>query len=84
MKPMLDTIDGAIKCLVTPVTMLVAAALLSRGLDIPDANPTAVKAIMVLLSLWAFGYMTASALQESSLQPIYLNGSDKTMCHPTA
>lgn len=63
MKPILDTIDSAIKRLVSPVTMLAAAALLSKGLDKPDANIIVIKALMVILALWAVGYAFASTLQ---------------------
>lgn len=63
MKAALNTIDAAIKRLVTPVTMFIAAALLSKGLDKPDANPSVIKFLMGLLALWALVYMFFSAWQ---------------------
>lgn len=57
----LDIIDRAIKRLVAPVAMFVAAALIGKGLDNPTANEIVIKSVMVLLSLFAFWYMLLSA-----------------------
>ncbi|WP_416398909.1 hypothetical protein [Allohahella sp. A8] len=62
MKKVLDIIDSALKRLLAPVSMLVAAGLLSRGLENPDASPFTIKLLMSLLGLWAFGYMALSAV----------------------
>ena len=62
MKKVLEIIDSAVKRLVTPVSMLVAAGLLSRGLEEPGVSPLTVKLLMSFLGLWAFGYMALSAV----------------------
>ncbi|WP_047046257.1 hypothetical protein [Vibrio mexicanus] len=61
MTEVLDIIDRAIKRLVAPAAMLVAGELLSRGLDNPDANHYFIKFTMVVLGMWAIGYMIFSA-----------------------
>ncbi|MEK0276826.1 hypothetical protein WM009_21400 [Vibrio vulnificus] len=61
MTRILDIIDRAIKRLVAPVAMFVAAALIGKGLDNPTANEIVIKSVMVLLSLFAFWYMLLSA-----------------------
>ncbi|WP_257977401.1 hypothetical protein [Vibrio parahaemolyticus] len=61
MTEVLDIIDKAIKRLVAPAAMLVAAELLSRGMDKADANPVLIKFTMAVLALWALGYMVFSA-----------------------
>ena len=63
MKVVLDTIYSAIKRLVTPVTMLAAAALLGKGLEKPDSSSITIKSLMILLALWALGYMVLSIAQ---------------------
>ncbi|WP_241814701.1 hypothetical protein, partial [Vibrio cyclitrophicus] len=61
MTKVLDIIDKAIKRLVAPAAMLVAAELMSRGLDKPDADSNFIKFTMAVLGLWALGYMVFSA-----------------------
>ncbi|MEI8608354.1 hypothetical protein P4S70_04500 [Enterovibrio sp. Hal110] len=61
MTKVLDIIDKAIKRLVAPAAMLVAAELLSRGMDKADSNPVLIKFTMAVLALWALGYMVFSA-----------------------
>ena len=60
MKRMLEIIDGAVKRLVTPVAMLVAAGMLSNGLEKQDASQFVVIILMALLVLWALGYTAVS------------------------
>ncbi|MDF1724763.1 MAG: hypothetical protein P1U59_09570 [Alcanivorax sp.] len=62
MKDVLNTIDAAIKRLVAPTAMLIAATLLSNGLNRPDSNPHIIQGVMALMGLFAFGYMAASAI----------------------
>ena len=61
MKEVLDTIDSAIKRLVSPTAMLVAAALLTRGLDQPGSNTFVIHGLIFLLVVYAFGYLAFSA-----------------------
>ncbi|CCN84525.1 hypothetical protein VIBNISFn27_500003 [Vibrio nigripulchritudo SFn27] len=61
MTEILDIIDKAIKRLVAPAAMFVAAELLSRGMDKPDAEPNFIKFVMTVLGIWAIGYMVFSA-----------------------
>ncbi|MBR9857733.1 MAG: hypothetical protein GYB38_08490 [Gammaproteobacteria bacterium] len=63
MKLILDSIDQAIKRLVSPVAMLVGAALLGNGLDKPEVNEIAISLIMVLLGVGAVGYMFSSGVE---------------------
>ncbi|EGG92943.1 hypothetical protein IMCC1989_2102 [gamma proteobacterium IMCC1989] len=78
MENILKTIDTAIKRLVSPVTMLVAAALLSKGLDKPEASPATIKSLMVLLGIWAVGYMVLSATQAiKEFEAANINGYKK-------
>ncbi|MFW1535806.1 hypothetical protein ACEV8P_22515 [Vibrio parahaemolyticus] len=60
MTDILDIIDKAIKRLVAPVAMFVAAALISKGIDSPTANEFVIKLVMALLSIFAFLYMVFS------------------------
>ncbi|PNF81124.1 hypothetical protein CXK92_12745 [Stutzerimonas stutzeri] len=62
MKKLLEVIDGAVKRLVTPVAMLVAAGLLSKGLSNKDASYLVVSFLIVVLALWALGYMVLSVI----------------------
>ncbi|EGQ8471152.1 TPA: hypothetical protein ACPJ1D_000267 [Vibrio alginolyticus] len=59
-KELLDSIDQAIKRLVSPVAMLVGAALLGNGIGKPQANEFVIHFLMVLLSVGALGYMILS------------------------
>ncbi|CAK3350553.1 conserved hypothetical protein [Vibrio crassostreae] len=61
MTEVLDIIDKAIKRLVAPAAMLVAAELLSRAMDNADADPLFIKFTIAVLGLWAIGYMVISA-----------------------
>ncbi|ELB2137388.1 hypothetical protein [Vibrio parahaemolyticus] len=61
MTEVLDIIDKAIKRLVAPAAMLVAAELLSRGMDKADASPMLIKFTIAVLGLWALGFMVFSA-----------------------
>lgn len=63
LKSTLDTIDGAIKKLVTPTAMIVATAIMSKGLNQPQSNDLLIKGVMWLLVLWAIGFMIASGFQ---------------------
>ena len=63
MSEVLDIIDKAIKRLLPPVAMLVAAALLSKGLHTPDSNELVIKSLMALLVIYAFLYMLASTCE---------------------
>ncbi|WP_254618174.1 MULTISPECIES: hypothetical protein [Vibrio] len=56
----LNIVDKAIKRLVAPVAMFLAAGLISKGLGSPDSNEIVIKSVMVLLSLSAFTYMIFS------------------------
>lgn len=56
-KPILDSIDQAIKRLVPPVAMLIGAELLANGLNKPDANNYLIYFLISLLSIGAVGYM---------------------------
>ncbi|ELB2122231.1 hypothetical protein P3394_23320 [Vibrio parahaemolyticus] len=56
-KQILDSIDQAIKRLVSPVAMLVGAALLGNGLDKPETSEFGIYFLMILLSVGAVGYM---------------------------
>ncbi|WP_156836625.1 hypothetical protein [Marinobacter daepoensis] len=59
---MLETIDSAIKRLVSTTAMLVAAVLLTRGLGKPDTNVCILYGLIVLLVISAFVYLAASAM----------------------
>ncbi|ELK7892148.1 hypothetical protein RVZ07_004434, partial [Vibrio parahaemolyticus] len=50
-KQILDSIDQAIKRLVSPVAMLVGAALLGNGLDKPETSEFGIYFLMILLSV---------------------------------
>ena len=56
-KQILDSIDQAIKRLVSSVAMLVGAALLGNGLDKPETSEFGIYFLMILLSVGAVGYM---------------------------
>lgn len=60
MKKILEIIDGAVKRLVTPVAMLVAAGLLSKGLEKQDTNHLVIFFLISILILWALGYIFMS------------------------
>ena len=61
MKEVLDTIDSARNRRVSPTAMLVAAALLTRGLDKPGSNTFVIHGLIFLLVVYAFGYLAFSA-----------------------
>lgn len=62
MKEILETIDSAIKRLVSPTAMLLAAALLTRGFDKPSSNYYIIYGLIVLLVVSAFCYLAASTM----------------------
>jgi threonine/homoserine/homoserine lactone efflux protein len=62
MKEILGIIDEAIKRLVTPVAMLVAAALISQGLKTKDSSHSAIYFLMIVLVVWAAVYALMSIL----------------------
>ncbi|MCL1074831.1 hypothetical protein [Shewanella dokdonensis] len=63
LKAGLDIFDLAIKRLVVPVTMLVAAAVVSFGLKAPDSNHLLIYFFMLLLTFFAVGYGLCSAFE---------------------
>jgi hypothetical protein len=60
MKKVLDAVDSAIKRLVSPTAMIVAAAILAEGSKSENASPLVIKALVWLLSLFALGYLIFS------------------------
>ncbi|GAB2933928.1 hypothetical protein [Rheinheimera gaetbuli] len=62
MKQILDAIDGAIKRLVSPTAMIVAAALLAQGSKGDGATPFIIKVLIWILSIFALGYLILSYL----------------------
>jgi hypothetical protein len=61
MTEVLDIIDRAIKRLVAPAAMIVAAELLYRGAQNSEAEEWWVILNIWLLGIWAIGYMVMSA-----------------------
>ena len=62
LKEILDTIDSAVKKLVAPTAMVVAAAVISKGLKQPESSEMLIKGTMWFLVAWAFIYMFSSAV----------------------
>ena len=60
MKMILESIDSAIKRLVSPTAMIVAAAVLAEGMNKDESNQIVIQSLVWVLSLFAFGYMIAS------------------------
>ena len=57
---LLNAFDASIKRLITPTTFLVAAAVISRGLDNPDSNPLVIYTLVSCLFLFSIGYFIFS------------------------
>ncbi|MEA5295183.1 hypothetical protein [Vibrio parahaemolyticus] len=62
-KQILDLIDQAVKRLVPPVVMFVAAALLVKGLSNPEANQYLFYFLIILLCIGAIGYLFLSGYE---------------------
>ncbi|MCL1075987.1 hypothetical protein [Shewanella dokdonensis] len=63
LKAGLDIFELSIKRLVVPVTMLIAAALLSNGLSKPGSNYLLIYFYMIFLGGFAIGYGVFSGLE---------------------
>ncbi len=62
MDDVLKIIDSAIKRLVSPVAMLVAAALLLRGMNNPGSSELTIIFISSVLVLWALAFTVISTV----------------------
>ncbi|EJG0029016.1 hypothetical protein U2G59_004649 [Vibrio alginolyticus] len=62
-KQILDLIDQAVKRLVSPVAMFVAAGLLVKGLSNPEANQYLFYFLIILLCIGAIGYLFLSGYE---------------------
>lgn len=69
MEEFLKAVDESIKRLITPVTVIIAASFLLKGLNKPESDDVLIYSLFGLLSLWAFAYTLISA--EVAIRKIY-------------
>ena len=60
MEDFLKAVDESIKRLLTPVSVLIGAAFLLKGLENPDSSSVLIYALFTVLCIWALAYTIVS------------------------